>query len=567
MKSIFFALLFIVFFVSPSISGENNSFNRTRTFDVQHYIIRVDFNRTKRIVYGDSTIQLKPLGSNFKTLELDAEGIMFESVKLESTQENLNYTQNDGKIKITLDKSYEPNDLISVRFKYSVINPKKGIYFVSALKRRGKIIRASQIWTQGESEEAHYWLPSFDFPDDKATTEQFITVRKGETAIANGELIEVIENENGTKTFHYKMPIPHSLYLTSFVIGTYEKVSEKYKDIPLSYYVYPGQKSIVPKAYGKTKDMFRIFEDLTGIDYPFNKYDQTMVADFQFGGMENITATTMADSEILLARYSFAQGLIEDLVSHELAHSWFGNLVTCRNWSELWLNEGFATYMEAAFREKMYGRADYRAKIESDAIEYFTYSSLSDNNEQGLFNRLANPKNNDTLFTTIVYQKGSVVIHTLREEIGEEAFWRGINTYLKRFQFANVETPDLQKIMEESSGKDLDWFFKQWVYGNKYPILRIEQTYDPGSKELILNITQTQTGNEYTPKVFILPLDVEIKLAKDKLNKKINITDRQQVFRIPVDQKPSKVMFDNDFKIPLKIISLSKLTVLPKTVN
>ena len=128
-----------------------------------------------------------------------------------------------------------------------------------------------------------------------------------------------------------------------------------------------------PQAYGKTKDMMRIFEGLTGIDFPYNKYDQTMVANFNFGGMENITATTMADSEIMLAKFPFARGLVEDLVSHELAHSWFGNLVTCRNWAELWLNESFATYMEAAYREKMYGRAAYLSKIQDDADQYFVY--------------------------------------------------------------------------------------------------------------------------------------------------------------------------------------------------
>ena len=158
------------------------------------------------------------------------------------------------------------------------------------------------------------------------------------------------------------MSVPYSLYLNSFVVGKYEKVEDSYNGIPLSYYVYPGQKSLVSQAYSKTKDMFRIFEKLTGVKYPYKKYDQTIVANFSFGGMENITATTMSDTEIMFARSLLGRGIVEDLVAHELAHSWFGNLVTHRNWAELWLNESFASYMEAAYREKMYGRNQYMLK-------------------------------------------------------------------------------------------------------------------------------------------------------------------------------------------------------------
>src|SRR4029079_11279931 len=175
------------------------------------------------------------------------------------------------------------------------------------------------------------------------------------------------ENADGTETWHYKMPVPHSTYLISFVIGNYLKVEDRYKDIPLSFYVYPEMEAPARHAFGDTKRMIGVYEELTGVPFPYNKYDQTIVAEFQFGGMENITATTMADTEIFLADVDlFREGIVVDLVSHELAHSWFGDLVTCRNWAELWLNEGFATYMEAAYREKVNGRDDYIKAIRSD---------------------------------------------------------------------------------------------------------------------------------------------------------------------------------------------------------
>ena len=470
--------LSLVYILAATAQTPNANSNRVRTYDVQNYILRVSFDRASKTVFGDSNVQFRPLKNDFKTIELDAAGLNFESVKLETENKDLIYKTNGEKIIVTLDKTYSPEDFISLRFKYSA-KPKKGIYFVDALTEEGKITRARQVWTQGEPEEARYWFPSYDFPDDKATTEQFITVEKGETAIGNGELIETIKNKNGTETFHYKMPVPHSTYLVSFVVGTYAKVSDKYKNIPLGFYVYPDKKSIVSKAYGKTKDMMGVYEQLTGVDFPYNKYDQTIVANFNFGGMENITATTMADTEIFFADVSFAKGGVEDLVSHELAHSWFGDLVTCKNWSNLWLNEGFATYMEAAYREKMYGRADYLRKIRENAQQFIIEDAIS-KNRHGLFNTKAKP--DDSLFDTTTYQKGGAVIHTLRETVGTENFWKAVNVYLNRHKFQNVETPDLQKAMEETSGMNLNQFFKQWVYGAGYPKLNIKQVYNPAAK-------------------------------------------------------------------------------------
>ncbi len=408
--SLFASFLFSLFVFSALAQTSKIVFNRLRTYDVQHYVIRTSFDRANKIVFGDTTVQLKPLIKNFKSIEFDAAGMNFESVRLVPENKNLTYKTISEKINVTLDKIYSPEDSIFIRFKYST-KPKKGVYFVDEIRESGKVTRTSQIWSQGEAEEAHFWFPSYDFPDDKATTEQFLTVNKDETAIANGELLETTSNTDGTKTFHYKMPVEHSTYLTSFVIGNYSKVSDTYKNISLGFYVYPGKEEIARKAFGKTKDIMRVYEELTGIDFPYNKYDQTIVAQFQFGGMENITATTMADTEILMAESDFGEYIVEDLVSHELAHSWFGNLVTCKNWAELWLNEGFATYMEAAYREKMYGRDDYLRKIREDAEQYIIDEAVN-KKRHGLFNQYAGDVN--ALFDnpTTTYQKGGAVIHT-----------------------------------------------------------------------------------------------------------------------------------------------------------
>ncbi len=557
--NIVFLLLLFVLSIPAQISETES--NRARTYDVQHYIIRTSFDRANKIVFGDTTVQLKPLKENFQTFELDAANMRFESVKLETANLNLNYKTVGEKIVIALDKTYSPEDLISVRLKYST-KPKKGVYFVDALREDGEIKRAAQVWTQGEAEEARHWFPSYDFPDDKATSEQFITVEKGETAIGNGELLETKENADGTKTFHYKMAVVHSSYLTSFVVGTYSKISDSYKNIPLDFYVYTDKTAIAPLAFGRTKEMIGVFEKLTGVDFPYNKYDQTIVANFQFGGMENITATTMADSEIFFATLGFGKDIVADLVSHELAHSWFGDLVTCKNWSELWLNEGFATFMEAAYRENVNGRADYLRKVKEDAREFIVSDAVS-KNRHGLF--FASAKGDDALFdnnnATITYQKGGAVIHTLRETVGTENFWKAINIYLNRHKFGNVESTDLQKVMEETSAMKLDWFFRQWVYGAGYPKLTVRQVYNPKTKTLNLTVSQIQNLDKITASAFVLPMDIEITTASGAKTEKIEIKKRVENFTFKVDGKPMKIVLDRSEKIPLKVVKYEQSAV------
>ena len=544
-----FVLLFSTLFVfSISAQTTRPNFNRSHNYDVQHYVLRVSFDRKDKKVFGDTIVQFKPLSRDFEIIELDAVNLNFESVKLEPGGEELKYRAVDGKIYVNLDKKYSPEELISIRFKYST-KPEKGIYFVEEVKKNGKVTFPAQIWTQGEAQEARYWFPSFDFPSDKATSEQFITAEKNETIIGNGELLETVQNADNTKTSHFKVDVPHSTYLTSFVIGTYTKAEDKYGKLPLGFYVYPNNTSIVPKVYGKTKDMMRIFENLTNVKYPYNKYDQTMVADFQFGGMENITATTMSDKELLLADYGFGANVVEDLVSHELAHSWFGNLVTCKNWSELWLNEGFATFMEAAYREKMYGRADYLRKIKENAGEAKIADAIA-KSRHALFNLAANPEE-ESLFDTTTYSKGGAVIHILRETVGDEAFWKGVNLYLDRHKFENVESEDLKNAMEETSKMNLGWFFDQWVYSAGYPKLLVSRTYDKTAKILKLKISQTQEADNLTSAVFRLPLEVEIKTAGGVKIEKIEMEKREQIFSFKVDNQPTGIVIDKNSKIPI----------------
>ena len=556
MSRYFKSLFFILLTLSPGqfvfAQSAKQNFNRTRTFDVQHYLIRTSFDRKNRTISGETTISLNPLKGGFNSFALDAADLDFESVRLEPEGTDLQFKTDGDKVFIMLPNSFSPKDLIKIRLKYSA-KPKKGVYFVNAERDGGALLHEPQIYTQGEAEESRYWFPSYDFPDDKATTEQYLTVERDETAISNGELFETLNNADGTKTFHYKMSLPHSVYLTSFVIGKYVKFSDSFKNIPLAVYLYPGREYLYDRVFKDTKEMLRVYEELTGIAFPYNKYDQTIVAHFELGGMENITATTLSDRDIFFSERN--RFVVEDIISHELSHSWFGNLVTCRNWAELWLNEGFATFMEAVWREKRYGREDYLRKIGEDRDIYFAEESQKPR-KHGLYNQLARP--DQSIFDTTAYQKGGAVVHTLRETVGERVFWKAINLYLTKHKFGNVETPDLQKVFEDVSKKDLNWFFNQWVYGTGYPRLEIKYRYNAGTKRLNLSVKQTQEAEDLTPSAFIVPLEIEITTPSGASTEKILITKRVENFSIKLNEAPTNLVFDKDLKIPLKSVKVQK---------
>jgi aminopeptidase N len=536
------------------IAGQQIAPDRPRVYDVQNYVIRISFDASKKIVYGDTTIELTPLDQPLSAVELDSVGINYNSVRLASDNKDLVYRSGNGTITVTLDRVYRPNEEISIRFRYTVTSPAKGVYFIPESPASDRFRHPAQVWTQNEPEDARYWFPSFDHPSDKAMSEEFITAPKGEIAIGNGELVDKRANADGTTVFHYRMRVPHATYLTSFVVGDFVPLADKHRGIPLTFYAYRDQRSVATAAFARTKDIMSAYESLTGVDYPFSKYDQVMVAGFsEFDGMENITATNLADTKILFAAFPFSKMLVEDLVSHELAHSWFGNLVTCRNWSELWLNEGFATFMEAASRETLYGRDSYLSKLKQDREEFFVDDAIS-KRRHALQNRLAQPDN--SLFDATTYQKGGLVLHMLRETVGDAAFWKAVRLYLVRHKFGSVVSSDLQSAMEEASGQKLQWFFDQWVYAAGFPKLEIKQAYDKASSEVRLTVDQVQRDDGITPAAFRFPLEVEVPTAAGPVARTLDISKRSETFVVKVPAEPNGLVVDKAEKIILKSVKL-----------
>jgi aminopeptidase N len=518
-----------------------------RTFDVLNYTIRTRFDVPNRAVTGDETVTLRPLASGFKSFDLDASTMKVEAVTLADSNAALQFTQPPDKLSITLDRAYEPAESINVRIHYRA-TPQKGLYFIQQA-RNSSLAKPAQIWSQGEPEENHYWFPCYDFPDDKSTSEQFITTNADEIAISNGTLVETINNPDGTHTFHWKMDEPHSSYLISLVVGNYAKLDDTYKNIPVEYYTYKGTEQEARSAFAKTPEMMRLFSEKLNFEFPFNKYAQTIVANFIFGGMENVTATTHADTEILGNRSTEGQISTENLISHELAHSWFGDLVTCKDWSQAWLNEGFATFMEAVFREKEAGHEAYLAEMRSNTFLYFLEDGFK-YRRPIVYDRYQTPID---LFDATLYKKGALILHMLRYTVGEEMFWKALNKYLSENKDKNVETSDLQRAFEETTGQKLDWFFNQWVYQAGYPELRVRSFYDPRTHTLTLDVTQTQAAELNTPAVFRLPVDIEFVTAKGATTEHIEINERHQRFTFKLDSRPLKINFDNDDRILKKL--------------
>jgi aminopeptidase N len=540
-NSFFAILVFVLAFLQiPEISGQNNVGRRfVRTYDVQHYIIRTKFDVRRKTVDGQVTISLKPLANGFRTFELDAEGMKIESVVTASGARLTSYQQN-ARLRISLDRPYASSETIAFTITYRT-RPRRGLYFISA-RAEGGYVRPAQIWTQGEPEENHFWFPCYDFPDDKATSEQYITAPAGQIAIANGKLVESAANPDGTTTYHWSMEHPHSSYLTSMVVGDFVKLSDSYESIPVDYFTYRGTQAKATRAFGKTPQMMAWFSRRLDFPFPYSRYSQTIVANFDFGGMENITATTYADSEILAVADEGPDPITENLVSHELAHSWFGNLVTCHDWSELWLNEGFATFLEAAYREQADGRDVYLTLLQDDAREYFGEDSSRKRHP------LVNPRYplSMDLFDETTYKKGAYVVHMLRQIVGDEVFWRALNIYLNRFKYDVVSSRDLQHVFEEVSSKRLDWFFDQWVYRAGYPELKVRSSYDPANRLLNLTVAQTHKPHPTTPEVFRLPVEIEIETATGVLTKTVEIKSKTETYSFHLDGNPRLVVFDKN---------------------
>jgi aminopeptidase N len=523
-----------------------------RSYDTQHIKLDLRFDWEREQALGTATISFTPLTTNLRNVEFDAANMTFSSVKLLGGAP-LKYEADaqQEKLRITLDRAYQPMDVVTVVIAYNTNGVSKdsgiggfgrGLTFIKP--NAEDPARPKQIWSQGETEYNHYWFPCYDHPNDFATTEISATVEKPLVVISNGRLVETRINKDGTRTFHWKIETPHASYLTSIVVGEYAAVEGVYSGIPVITYVYPNELEQGKVTAARLPEMVRFFSEKTGVKYPYAKYAQTVTRDFG-GGMENISATTQTDNMIHDARTMLDHDT-DGLQSHELAHQWFGDYVTCRNWSDIWLNESFATYFQAMWDEHRYGRDDFLYRdVKSNQDAY--YNAWEHGNRRPIVT--GNYKDKDAIFDTYAYPRGGAVLHMLRKTLGEENWWRSINHYLRKYANQPVETEEFRIAIEETTGQPMEWFFEQWLYRMGHPVFRITQSYDAGARALTLKVRQEQTPdpNSGYPQAGFFRAPVEIEIGTNgatRIERVVVEPKEEQTFTFTVDSQPMLVNFD-----------------------
>jgi aminopeptidase N len=538
--------------VSSSRSFPPAQYVPSHDYDVRHIALDLRFDWQQEQALGTETITFSPLVNDLRSIALDAASMSFSAVKLTGKMPlKYEFDEKNQQLRIVLDRAYQPADEIKLVISYHTVRPLigglslnggGGLNFIKPTPEDPT--RPRQIWSQGESEYNHYWFPCFDHPNDFFTSEITATVEKPLSVISNGSLVEMKDNRDGTRSFHWKIAAPHAAYLTSIIVGEYAPIVGTYDGIPVITNVYPNELEAGKVTAARLPEMVKFFSEKTGIKYPYEKYAQTVARDFN-GGMENISATTQYDVMIHDARTEIDQ-TSDSLQSHELAHQWFGDYLTARNWSDLWLNESFATYFQALWDEHSLGHDDFLyLDVKNNQDQY--YAAWARGLRRPIVTK--NYANPDAVFDTYAYSRGGAVLHMLRQNLGEDNWWRAINHYLTKYAHQPVETEQFRIAIEEATGQSMDWFFDEWLYKMGHPIFRVTQDYDAAAKTLKVTVKQEQKPdpNSLYPQViyFQTPVNIEIGTASGTRIERAQIQPKEeQTFTFQVDSAPLLVNFD-----------------------
>jgi aminopeptidase N len=540
------------------IPGSTRHLPPDKEFHSEHIRIELKVDLQNKRISGSCKTTLLVLREGGETIHLDACAMRIESVKLDGKAVQF---EHDGRVLAVSSPSFKdrPSSPHELTVAYSA-EPKQGVYFIGPDESYPD--KPLQAWTQGEPEFSRYWFPCHDHPADKATSETLITVPQGYLVVSNGRLIsqqgatagagekkeeKIDDGEAGLVTFHWKEDVPHSTYLTSFVVGQFGLTEEEVSGVLLQYYFPESKRADAPRLYGLTPDMLAVFESLTQTKYPFEKYSQVAVQDFIIGGMENVSATTLTDTrfpderseEDYASRYSKPDRNHIELVAHELAHMWFGDLVTAKHWSHLWLNEGFATYFQALYTERKYGKDEFRHDMLSKAEAYFE-EDASAYRRAIVEDTYIYP---DDVFDANAYEKASWMIHQLRYILGDQLFFKAIAEYLRRHARGIVDTHDLQNVLEDVSGLSLQGYFEQAFHRAGHPELEVTFSWEEATKTSGMVIRQTQTPDEMTP-IFSLPCELVFYVDGRRIAKRVRLGAREERYHFELPGRPEIVELD-----------------------
>ncbi|MBP2616395.1 M1 family metallopeptidase [Chryseobacterium jejuense] len=548
------AILGILFSANVSAQTETSGREKvyrathTKVTELKHTKLKVNFDYQKEQMNGEEWLTASPYFYPTNELILDAKAMLIHEVALDNNGKKspLKYEYKDDILKITLDKTYQKNQDYTVYIKYTsrpnevkqqgsmAINDAKGLYFINAQGTDPEL--PTQIWTQGETEASSAWFPTIDKPNQKTTQEIYMTVPDKYVTLSNGILKDSQKESNGLRTDHWVMDKRHSTYLFFMGVGEYAIVKDKWKNIPVDYYIEKEYEPYAKQIYGNTPEMIDFFSKRMNYDYPWVKYAQISGRNYVSGAMENTTATLHGSDILQKPGQLIDENTWEDTIAHELFHHWFGDLVTAESWSNLTVNESFANYSEYLWNEHKYGKdqADYHLMTD---VNRYIHNPSDFNKNLVRFNY----ESREDVFDLVTYQKGGGILNMLRSYLGDDAFFAGMNDYLKTNEYQNAEAHQLRLSFEKVSGKDLNWFFNQWYFGSGNPKVNYSFTFEPVKKQVAVTINQTQDQMFE----FSLAIDVYDNGKPKRYNVWVK-ADAKNTFNFDVSKAPDLVNINAD---------------------
>jgi aminopeptidase N len=530
-----------------SLPGDKPVYAPDRVADVRHIELDLALNFAEKSLSGSASTAFAALFEEVCEVTLDAAELQIERITMAGGDKPLSYWLDGEKLRIRLDRAYRHEQEFAVRVEYSA-QPREGLTFVSPVEGNPEL--PVQAWTQGETQYHHYWFPCHDFPNDRATVSFAVRVPGNFFVLANGKLEGTRDHKDGTKTYSWRMEQPIPAYLITIVAGEFSELPGTWRDVPVPSYVRPGREDDGHFMFDKTPAMIELYSQRFGVDYPYVKYAQ-IVAETFTGAMENTTATTHS-YRLLPDRRASLDYTPEPVVAHELVHQWHGDMIAVRDWGHIWLKESFATYFEAVWKQHDHGEDEFRTELR----DYLRAYLEADKRGRRPIVYNVYHKNGFELYDRHAYEKGARTLHMLRQILGEEPFWRAIQTYTRRNQWREVITADFERAVEEATGRSVAQFFAQWLYKAGHPEFKVGYSWDDDQRMARLTVSQTQEVNERTP-LFVTPVDLGFMVPErddtspDDADTRARLTtirvtvdQAEQTFYIPLPRRPLSVRFD-----------------------
>ena len=527
---------------SFELPGARPHYTPDRPGQVEHIALELTLDIPHQRYTGTCRIRLKPVRDGITRFTLDAVNLQIDSVLVGNLAQAFDH---DGEhLQVTLTQPTTVGQSLELAIAYRSETPQRGLYFVTPTEHQPQ--KPVQVWTQGEDEDSRYWFPCFDYPGQLSTSEIRVRVAKPYQAISNGELVNV-EEGGDFKFFHWVQQQVHPTYLMTLAVGDFDEIRDAWEGIPVTYYVAKGRREDAQRTMGKTPAMIAFFSDRFGYRYAFPKYAQVCVTDFTFGGMENTSCTLLTDRCLLDERAALDNTNSEMLVAHELAHQWFGDLLVINHWSHAWVKEGMATYSEVLWTEEQSG-AEAAAYYRLGEMRRYLSEDKTRYRRPMVTHVYREPIE---LYDRHIYEKGACVYHMLRTELGDDLFWQAIHGFVNQFAHKTVETLDLIRTIETTTGRNLRFLFDQYVYRGGHPDFKVTYRWDSDSNLAKVTVAQTQAkaGDKSSQSgLFDLRIPIGFGYIQGETVTvqpiTVRIHEQEQALYFPLAQKPDFVSFD-----------------------